>query len=311
MLAHLIESTHSLQQAFTSAFKSSYDTNSYPVIGVVSQPLPYSLVDDPRFEGKTSYIMQAYVDFMKDSGARVIPIILEDSNEVVDEKLSKVNGVLFPGGAGDYKEIGDYIYKSLIKENDEGHFFPLWGTCLGFENLGIFASDSGNPLSNLVSHSSLTLEFLESDPASNTKMFKGLANAEYFSDEAMTYNSHSYGIAWETFTTDAGLGSMFTPTSLSTDGESGDTFVATMESPNYPFFGTQFHPEKVLTMYNSDEADHSWESVQFNRFFSDRFMEEARQNSNTCGDFTACQAIIIDNYPIYVTDSYYGNIYAF
>lgn len=77
--------------------------------------MPDDLKDDPRFEGKTSYIMQAYTDFMRDSGARVVPIILEDSNEVVDEKLSKVNGVLFPGGAGDYLEIGDYIYNSLIK----------------------------------------------------------------------------------------------------------------------------------------------------------------------------------------------------
>lgn len=255
--------------------------------------------------------MQAYTDFMRDSGARVVPIILEDSNEVVDEKLSKVNGVLFPGGAGDYLEIGDYIYNSLIKQNDEGHFYPLWGTCLGFENLGIFASDSGNPLGDLVSHNSLTLDFLTADPNADTKMFEVLDNPFGFSEEAMTYNSHSYGIALDTFKTDAGLGAMFTPTSTSTDPVSGDTFVATMESPDYPFFGTQFHPEKILTMYVSPEADHSWNSVNYNRYFSDRFMELARQNSNSCGDFTACQAIIIDNYPVYVTDSYYGNIYAF
>ena len=104
----------------------------------------------------------------------------------------------------------------------------------------------------------------------------------------MTYNSHSYGLLLDTFKTDAGLGSMFTPTSLSTDTESGDTFVATMESPNYPFFGTQFHPEKVLTMYNSDEADHSWNSVHYNRYFADRFMELARENTNSCGDFAEC-----------------------
>ena len=92
----------------------------------------------------------------------------------------------------------------------------------------------------------------------------------------MTYNSHSYGLALDTFTSDTGLGSMFTATSLSTDASTGDTFVATMESPDYPFYGTQFHPEKVITMYNSDGINHTWESVDYNRYFANRFMELAR-----------------------------------
>ena len=127
----------------------------------------------------------------------------------------------------------------------------------------------------------------------------------------MTYNSHSYGVALDTFQTDTSLGAMFTPTSLSTDTDSGDTFVATMESEKYPFYGTQFHPEKVTTMYNSDGINHSWASVKYNRYFADRFMELARQNTNSCGDWVACQSLIIDNNAVIVTDTYYGNVYAF
>lgn len=115
-------------------------------------------------------------------------------------------------------------------------------------------------------------------------MFAGLDNPEYFSQEAMTYNNRDWGVALSTFESDPGLGSMFRPTSTSTDLESGQTCVSTMESPDYPFFGTQFHPEKILTMYNTDTINHSWESVQYNRFFADRFIELARENTNTCGD---------------------------
>lgn len=281
-----------------------------PVIGILSQPIPDSLKDDPRFADKTSYIMQAYVHFMEASGARVVPIILEDSDEVVDQKLSEINGVLFPGGAGDYLDLGDYIYKSLIAKNDAGDFYPLWGTCLGFENLATFASSSGSPLTTQESHDkSLTLDFLV-DPA-QTAMFELIADPAYYGVEAMTFNSHSYGLSLDTFQNDAGLSSMFTPTSLSTDEETGYTFVATMESPNYPFYGTQFHPEKVLTQYNSDGLNHDWTSVNYNRYFADRFIELARQNSNTCGDWATCQSILIDNYEVYVTDTYYGNVYAF
>ena len=141
-------------------------------------------------------------------------------------------------------------------------------------------------------------------------MFSELDDPEYLSEEAMTYNNRDWGITLAEFSNDTGLGGMFTPTSTSTDPLTGDTVVASMESPNYPFFGTQFHPEKVLEMYNSDAVDHSWASVHYNRYFADRFIELARQNTNTCGDWEACQALLIDNYEIIVTEYYEGNVYA-
>ena len=157
---------------------------------------------------------------------------------------------------------------------------------------------------------SLLLDFLV-DPK-DTKMFSDLDDPDYYTQEGMTFNHHSYGLSLDVFSEDKGLGSIFTPTSTSTDPVSGDTFVATMESPDYPFFGTQFHPEKVLTMYNADSIDHSWKSVQYNRYFADKFVELARQNTNTCGDsFDDCQSLIIENYDLVVTNTYYGNVYAF
>ena len=159
-----------------------FNLNAQPVIGIVSQPLSDSMKKDPRFEGKTSYIMHAYIDWAESAGARVVPLIMTDDNSVTDEKLSKINGVLFPGGGGNYREIGDYIYKSLVAKNDAGEHYALWGTCLGFENMARFASDSGNPLADTVSvNNSLTLDFLK-DPES-TKMFGSMTEFDpnYFS----------------------------------------------------------------------------------------------------------------------------------
>ena len=102
------------------AVQEDYNLNAQPVIGIVSQPLSDSMKSDPRFEGKTSYIMHAYIDWAESAGARVVPLIMTDENSVTDEKLSKINGVLFPGGGGNYREIGDYIYKSLVAKNDAG-----------------------------------------------------------------------------------------------------------------------------------------------------------------------------------------------
>ena len=181
--------------------------------------------------------MQAYIDWLEASGARVVPLLTTDDISVNREKLTKLNGVLFPGGDTDYLDLGNYIYNFAIQENDAGRFYPIWGTCLGFENLAIFASDSKSPLSNLESDEhSLILNFYE-DPL-ETGMFSLSDDPHYYEKEAMTYNSHSFGLSPDVFKTDKGLSKMFIPTSWSHDEESGDTFVASMESADYPFYAT-------------------------------------------------------------------------
>ena len=201
-----------------------------------------------------------------------------------------MNGILLPGGAGDYLDLGNYVYEKLIEYNAKGSYYPLWGTCLGFENLAIFASSDGdNVLSNLESHQSLPLTWLVDDPKVDTLMFSAMQDSlTPYTTEAMLYNSHSYGLALETFTSDSGLGEIFKATSMQTDPDTGATFVGTMEGKTLPFYGTQFHPEKVLTMYNNDELDHKWDSVNYNRYFAERFLEMARMNTNSCGTFAEC-----------------------
>ena len=55
------------------------------------------------------------------------------------------------------------------------------------------------------------------------------------------------------------------------------------ESIQYPIFGTLFHPEKVSYIFHHFEdygVDHSWNSLQMNRLFADKFMKLARMNTN-------------------------------
>ena len=72
------------------------------MIGILSQSLEDSFKEDPRFDGKSSYIMSAYVRFMESSGARVVPIIYDEPFDSIKEKLSHIDGLLFPGGNGEY-----------------------------------------------------------------------------------------------------------------------------------------------------------------------------------------------------------------
>ena len=61
--------------------------------------------------------------------------------------MGKVNGVLFTGGpampmtSGEYFTTATNIYNNVVELNSGGDgknsHFPLWGTCLGFETIGV------------------------------------------------------------------------------------------------------------------------------------------------------------------------------
>lgn len=62
--------------------------------------------------------MAAYVKFMETAGARVVPLILGEPEEVTIDKISKLDGVLFPGGDGDYIDFGGKIISKIMEYND-------------------------------------------------------------------------------------------------------------------------------------------------------------------------------------------------
>ena len=136
--------------------------------------------------------------------------------------------------------------------------------------------------------------------------------AKLFTEIPSSFMSHTWGIDPAKFKTDEGLAKMFTMTSTSTDCIHDSTFVSSMESPDYPFQGVQFHPEKQIYQWNDDVGyNHYWDSVMINRYLADTFVKQARQNTNTYGDYETTQKAIIENYDFYVTDSYYGDVYMF
>jgi len=50
---------------------------------------------------------------------------------------------LLPGGGGDYFAKGQSVLDEVKKINDAGQFYPLWGTCQGYEYLTAYTADMG------------------------------------------------------------------------------------------------------------------------------------------------------------------------
>ena len=65
--------------------------------------------------------------------AYIPPLIPSQGIDHILTLIPKLNGVLFPGGNAGYVEIAEPVFREIIKLNDQGKFYPIWGTCLGYE----------------------------------------------------------------------------------------------------------------------------------------------------------------------------------
>jgi len=264
------------------------DITMEPVIGILSQTLVDWMKNDSRYAVYESFIASTFVEFVISAGGRVVPIILNDTVETNIAKLRQLNGFLLPGGDGEYYEMGEVLYKEAMKINDEGTYFPVWGTCMGYEYMSCYSSTEGK---NLLEHypmytSSIPLKFTV-DPR-DTQMYGWLQDDAYlFEDHNLTWNGHNWGVDPTKFETDPILKEMYTVTAVGQQFPPDNRyFVASIESKKYPFFGVQFHPEEQYTDWSDGMGtNHSWMSIMLNRQFADVFLFKARHCPNVYRNF--------------------------
>ena len=107
------------------------------VVGMISVPLTpgkkyYQVCGD-------SYIASSHITWLKRFGVKILPIPYTTKN--FKGYMSKINGLYFPSGgafAGTQKEYYNCCKKFLqlaMKENDKCNHFPIWGGCMGMQQL--------------------------------------------------------------------------------------------------------------------------------------------------------------------------------
>lgn len=226
------------------------------------------------------------------------------SDDELRTLFSMVNGVIFPGGGTDlydnrYRDALDVLYdeavnfntsediaSSLFPHSPPKQSFPLWGTCLGFQYLAIKGNDGARDTLGdfLAQNISLPVEntpamttsrlFSHAHPIERTLMIQHMANAP------ATANVHYHGFAPTLFQTSPSMARNFNLLGTSV-GQDGKEFVAIMESPRYPFFGVQFHPERSLFEWaDKENIVKEYETVRLQHYFGSVLVAEARKNSH-------------------------------
>lgn len=80
----------------------------------------------------------------------MVPLIPDDQTSLAF--VSKLNGVVFPGGQGDYNLYGQNIMNS-VKIFNSKDLYPVFGIDQGFQNMIKWAASSGSSvISNYSAH---------------------------------------------------------------------------------------------------------------------------------------------------------------
>jgi len=271
--------------------------NRIPVIAVISQPATTYNTKFPDAGNNWSEVVGSYVDWVQQTGAEVALIPFDMPWEVLTQVLAMTNGMVLPGGAAELVEFekknATTDYQNRIhdiigwakKQNSGKGYYPVWGTCLGFEELVIhFNENSGHALQNGFDDKAkyhevdLKPEFWKSKFFGHLSVSEDLIKGVF--NKPIAYYYHSEGIAVDHFQATPALSKHLTLLGSSKTDASRE-FGAIFESKDFPMYFVQFHPEKH--QFEKREAykpmDRSQNTIKVMSSFIFKLVDLARKNA--------------------------------
>lgn len=223
-------------------------------IGIISVPLS---PDKKYFKVcGDSYIASSHLKWMKKNNVEFIIIPYDSEN--LQYYFNRIHGLYLPSGGAfagtqkQYYKACKSLIKMAIKENEKGYYFPVWGCCMGFQQMLIIADGKDNltdllgqfnSLHNYMTNIDLTQE------GKKSKIIKGLDESTFkkITRKKATLNNHKMGISPSDFDNNQGISEFYKNVGNSIDRD-GKPFVAIIEAHDYPFYGVQWHPERNREM---------------------------------------------------------------
>jgi len=294
-----------------------------PVIGILTLPMESGFANITG----NSYIAGSYVYWAQQGGARVVPLRVDHSWTELEYLVRNLNGVLFTGGGADmyvpgsnppemtsYQETGCFIYNLIKRLNDQGIYYPLWGTCLGFQLLHQCARSNITTLQRFDGEPPYAQRNHFTRSASHSRLFRskpGHYMMDLMAEENLQLLSHNFGIApWE-YKSFHNLSDTYNVLATMQD-RNGNSFVSIIEAWDYPIYGTQFHPEKNIYEWDiTVPIPHGKNAVRMATYLADFFASEARRNPNQFTTEEELKPWLIYNWDPLFLDGYFNQIFTF
>jgi len=238
---------------------------------------------------KSSFIAMGYIRWLEKAGLEPIALDINADDNTLLKEIAKFDGLLLTGGNQQFfdasPESGNKISEALkadgvkvlpripasyltkvakiidkIKEiNDSGRKYPIWATCLGFEAMIIIESHYSllrHRVDNKI-YAPLPVKILNSD--SRSINFFDKSDTKTFGSANLFYFNHKWGFLLRKFKKNGFLRRKITPVASIT--KNNKEILVWFEYSNYPFVGTQFHPEKFERETTFEENDPKGVSV--------------------------------------------------
>eukprot|EP00928_Gymnodinium_smaydae_P068228 TRINITY_DN51300_c0_g1_i1.p1 TRINITY_DN51300_c0_g1~~TRINITY_DN51300_c0_g1_i1.p1 ORF type:complete len:333 (-),score=39.76 TRINITY_DN51300_c0_g1_i1:8-1006(-) len=253
-----------------------------PVFGVLSHK---------EKGGQRTVLVSSYVKWLESAGARVVPLRFGAPQCELDYLMDRVAGLVLPGGSDTTNpEIGFGKFAYNLFKRAEARRIPVWGTCLGHEQIMRFVcydAAESNPVGSFPSEGhALPLAFARTANASS--VFRSLPDdmRRKLETTNLTVNLHVHGIGSSTFLGSRALAHTFDLVATSND-TTGVEFVAWAQHRSLPIVTTQFHIEKNAYEFEENTFDgdddsgaatpHGQEGVRVGHQLAMWLVEEARK----------------------------------
>jgi gamma-glutamyl hydrolase len=216
-----------------------------------------------------SYVYDVYIKWIEMAGENAILIPYTIDQKELKILLNRLNGIVWVGGAIENKKKHTkqqydqlintlfYTYQHVIRENDKGNYYPLWGTCLGFEILVMFAKNCETLDEALVDNSKHGLYPCIFTKESRMKEWFSSYRIQQMKQQKCVFHNHMYG-------TDT------VPSDKVRVVARLDNYINAIEFIDYPIYGTLFHIEQPKTEFGIKIAE------EYSHFFK----HECSKNRN-------------------------------
>lgn len=310
----LLCATVALNSAGAFILQQRHEINNRPIMGILTQ----EVTDDDLKRFGNTYIPTSYVTYIESGGARVMPIMLNQSFAEHEKIFRSLNGLLLIGGSvnletSEFAHIAEFYFRLAIKANDEGDYFPIWGTCLGLQLLTVLVAGENLLSRTIAENVSYPLNF--TTEVQSSRMFTDFPPnlLKALSQEPLTANFHHFGVTKEAFMGNEKLNGFFSILSTNV-AENGPVFVSTIEGRKYPVYGVQWHPEVNRFQWDPHyNFPHSSNAVRVSSLLAEFFVNEGRRSLHHFSDTAEENRALIYNYnPVYVANvSAYEQSYFF
>ncbi len=218
----------------------------------------------------SSHVMKTYVDWFMDRGVHVLLIPYDTIQH--EEYMTMIHGLLIPGGETGYVLKNKAFIHSItrfVELSLQPHlYFPIWGTCLGFEML-LTVIGGVMTFKRYVANGLYPIQI--TPDGKKSRMFHSFSPQylHFLEHKKSTLQHHDYGMSVADFMDNLHLTRFYHILATSID-EKGKEYIAAIEGKYYPIYGVAWHPE---------QQSHSG---AFGDFFLSELQKNKRPLSATC-----------------------------